>query len=249
MKKFSLLTSMMVGLVTASLQAGTETFKQVAPPPPPPELYGLGFYGAIDMGANVYQDRGGNKTFTDTNPNSDFFGDTLEVDPKNDVGFFGGIKLGYVFGTGVFRPTVEGDFFYNGFQGGANFTLREPDGDLIRSSSLTTWINTGAFMGNFIARFAFGRFQPYVGAGVGIYYAESAGAEFQGPHGTFNSGGGQSHADFAWQIIAGTDYYWTPKFSTFIEYKFLDYTSTQINTNETRDLGQQLVGAGLRFHF
>ena len=249
MKKFSLLTSMMVGLVTASLQAGTETFKQVAPPPPPPELYGLGFYGAIDMGANVYQDRGGNKTFTDTNPNSDFFGDTLEVDPKNDVGFFGGIKLGYVFGTGVFRPTVEGDFFYNGFQGGANFTLREPDGDLIRSSSLTTWINTGAFMGNFIARFAFGRFQPYVGAGLGIYYAESAGAEFQGPHGTFNSGGGKSHADFAWQIIAGTDYYWTPKFSTFIEYKFLDYTSTQINTNETRDLGQQLVGAGLRFHF
>ena len=249
MKKFSLLTSMMVGLVTASLQAGTETFKQVAPPPPPPELYGLGFYGAIDMGANVYQDRGGNKTFTDTNPNSDFFGDTLEVDPKNDVGFFGGLKLGYVFGTGVFRPTVEGDFFYNGFRGGANFTLRDPFGDVVRSSSLTTWINTGAFMGNFIARFAFGRFQPYVGAGLGIYYAESAGAEFQGPHGTFNSGGGRSHADLAWQIIAGTDYYWTPKFSTFIEYKFLDYTSTQINTNETRDLGQQLVGAGLRFHF
>ena len=249
MKKFSLLTSMMVGLVTASLQAGTETFKQVAPPPPPPELYGLGFYGAIDMGANVYQDRGGNKTFTDTNPNSDFFGDTLEVDPKNDVGFFGGIKLGYVFGTGVFRPTVEGDFFYNGFQGGANFTLREPDGDLIRSSSLTTWINTGAFMGNFIARFAFGRFQPYVGAGVGIYYAESAGAEFQGPHGTFNSGGGRSHADLAWQIIAGTDYYWTPRFSTFIEYKFLNYTSTQIDTREDRDLRQHLVGAGVRVHF
>src|SRR5206468_3011903 len=125
MKKFSLLTSMMVGLVTASLQAGTETFKQVAPPPPPPELYGLGFY--------------------------------------------------------------------SGLQGGANLTLRERDGDLIRSSSLTTWINTGAFIGNFIARFAFGRFQPYVGAGVGIYYAESAGAEFQGPHGTFNSGGGRSH--------------------------------------------------------
>ena len=39
--------------------------------------------------------------------------------PKNDVGFFGGIKLGYVFGTGVVRPTVEGDFFYNGFRGGA----------------------------------------------------------------------------------------------------------------------------------
>src|SRR5438094_9017649 len=240
MKRFSVLTSILLGLVTSSLQAGEAVaYKQVAPPPPP-ELYGLGFYGAIDAGANVYQDRGGTKVF------SDEFGDTLTIDPKNDVGFFGGLKLGYVFGTGVFRPTIEGDFFYNGFRGGANFTLRDPFGDVVRSSSLTTWINTGAFMGNFIARFAFGRFQPYVGAGLGIYYAESAGAEFQGPHGTFNSGGGKSHADFAWQIIAGTDYYWTPKFSTFIEYHFLDYTSTQINTNETRDLRQYLDGAGLR---
>ena len=241
---------MIVGFLAAPLQAGQEVYKQVAPPPPPPELYGLGFYGAIDGGANVFQDRGGNRTLTDTRPDSFFFGDTLEVDPKNDVGGFGGIKLGYVFGTGVFRPTVEGDFFYNGFRGGANFTLREPDGDLIRSSSLSTTINTGAFMGNFILRFAFGRFQPYAGAGVGVYYAESAGADFQGPNGqTFSTGGGRNHTDLAWQIIAGTDYYWNPRFSTFIEYKFLNYTSTQINTDQSRNLGQQLVGAGLRFHF
>ncbi|PYL26560.1 MAG: hypothetical protein DMF37_01665 [Verrucomicrobia bacterium] len=249
MKKLSLLSAaVLIGLLAAPLQAGTEVYKQVAPPPPP-ELYGLGFYGAIDMGANIYQNRGGDRTFSDDNPNSPFFGDTLTVSPKNDVGFFGGVKLGYVFGTGVFRPTIEGDFFYNGFRGGADFTLRDSFGDVLRSSSATTWINTGAFMGNFISRFAFGRFQPYVGAGVGIYYAESAGAEFQGPRGTFNSGGGRSHADLAWQIIAGTDYYWNPKFSTFIEYKFLNYTSTQINTNQSRNLGQQLLGAGVRVHF
>src|SRR5213080_3364715 len=242
MKRFSLLTSMMVGFVTASLQAGEAVaYKQVAPPPPP-ELYGLGFYGAIDAGANVYQDRGGTKVFENE------FGDTLEVDPKNDVGFFGGIKLGYVFGTGVFRPTIEGDFFYNGFRGGADTTLTI-DGEVVRQVSATSFINTGAFMGNFIGRFAFGRFQPYVGAGVGIYYAESAGVDISGPRGTFNGGGGQSHADFACQIIAGSDYYWTPKFSTFIEYHYLDYTSTQIETNQSRDLGQHLVGAGLRFHF
>jgi opacity protein-like surface antigen len=104
-------------------------------------------------------------------------------------------------------------------------------------------------MGNFIGRFAFGRFQPYAGAGVGIYYAESAGAEFQGPNRALSSGGGQSHADLAWQIIAGSDYYWTPKFSTFIEYRYLNYTSTQINTDEDRNLGQHLVGAGVRVHF
>src|SRR6266567_2252211 len=182
MKRFSVLTSILLGFVTASLQAGEAVaYKQVAPPPPP--LYGIGFYGAIDMGANVYQNRGDTRTFTADNPNSPFFGDTLTVDPKNDVGFFGGIKLGYVFGTGVVRPTLEGDFFYNGFRGGADFTLRDSFGTVLAQRDVTTWINTGAFMGNFILRFAPGnqRFQPYVGAGVGIYYAESAGVEVVDP--------------------------------------------------------------------
>ena len=242
MKKFSILTSILFGLVAVSLQAGeAEPYKQVAPAPP--ELYGLGFYGAIDMGANVFQDRGGDRTF------SDEFGDTLRVSPKNDVGFFGGLKLGYVFGTGVFRPAIEGDFFYNGFRGGADFTLFDAFDGSTRTASVTSFINTGAFMGNFIGRFAFGRFQPYVGGGVGVYFAESAGVDLNTPHTSFSTGGGQSHTDLAWQIIAGADYYWTPKFSTFLEYHYLDYTSTQINTNESRDLGQHLVGAGLRFHF
>ena len=255
MKKVYLSTAVLIGFVTASLQAGTEVYKQVAAPPPP-ELYGLGFYGAIDAGANVYQNRGGTRTFTADDRRIDLtdrdFDATLEVNPKNDVGFFGGVKLGYVFGTGVVRPTIEGDFFYNGFRGGADFTLRDRFGDTIGERSVTTWINSGAFMGNFILRFAFGRFQPYAGGGVGIYYAESAGVEVRDPvtgRVPINTGGGASHADLAWQIIAGTDYYWNPKFSTFIEYHYLNYTSTQINTNEDRNLGQHLVGAGVRFHF
>ena len=250
----------LIGLLTVSLQAGETTvssYKNVAPPPPPPN-YGVGFYGAIDMGANIYQDRGGTRTFTGDNRNIDptdrDFDATLEVNPKNDVGFFGGIKLGYVFGTGVVRPTVEGDFFYNGFRGGANFTLRDRFDDVIGQRNVTTWINTGAFMANFILRFAPGnqKFQPYAGAGVGVYYAESAGVEVQDPvtgRVPINTGGGASHADLAWQIIAGSDYYFNPKMSAFIEYKFLEYTSTQINTRQSRVLGQQLLGAGVRFHF
>src|SRR6266700_6575544 len=190
MKRFSLLTSILLGFVTASLQAGEAVaYKQVAPPPPPP-LYGIGFYGAIDMGANVYQNRGDTRTFTADNPNSPFFGDTLTVDPKNDVGFFGGIKLGYVFGTGVVRPTLEGDFFYNGFRPGADLTLNGaftpcPGCQTVNLGSLhgnvNTWINSGAFMANFILRFAPGnqRFQPYVGAGVGVYYMQSEGVNIQ----------------------------------------------------------------------
>jgi opacity protein-like surface antigen len=252
MKKSYALTAVLVGLFTIPLQAGQEVYKQVAPPPPP--MYGLGFYGAIDAGANVYQNRGDDRTFTDNNPNSPFFGDSLEVDPKNDVGFFGGIKLGYVFGTGVVRPTIEGDFFYNGFRGGADFTLRDSFDNVVAQRNVTTWINTGAFMANFILRFAPGnqRFQPYAGAGVGIYYAESAGTEVVDPvtgRVPINTGGGRSHADLAWQVVAGSDYFFSPNMSAFIEYHYLDYTSTQINTRESRDLGQHLIGAGVRFFF
>ena len=253
MKQLTFVIVATSALLGSSLFAGPPDYKQAAPPPPPPN-YGVGFYGAIDMGANVYQNRGGTRTFTQDNPNLLGFGDTLTVDPKNDVGFFGGIKLGYVFGTGVVRPTVEGDFFYNGFRGGGNFTLRDSFGDVLAQRNATTWINTGAFMGNFILRFAPGnqKFQPYVGAGVGVYYAESAGTQLTNPNTgtvTVNTGGGRNHADLAWQIIAGSDYYWTPKFSTFIEYRFLEYTSTQIDTKQSRVLGQQLIGAGVRFHF
>src|SRR6267378_1623665 len=136
MKKSYALTALLVGLLTIPLQAGQEVYKQVAPPPPP--MYGLGFYGAIDAGANVYQNRGDTRTFTQDNPNLPGFGDTLTVDPKNDVGFFGGIKLGYVFGSGVVRPTIEGDFFYNGFRGGANFTLRDINDNFLAQRDATT---------------------------------------------------------------------------------------------------------------
>ena len=262
MKKLSLIsTAILIGFLAAPLQAGTETYKQVAPPPPPP-MYGLGFYGAIDMGANVYQNRGGDRTFTNDNLGSEFFGSTLTVSPKNDVGFFGGVKLGYVFGSGWIRPTVEGDFFYNGFRGGADFTLNEvdtpiPGGPSFLSTherNVTTWINTGAFLANFILRFAPGdqRWQPYIGAGVGGYYAESAGVEVVDPvtgRVPVNTGGGRNHADLAFDALAGLDYFFNPQWSAFVEYKYLNYQSTQIETRQNRALGQQLVGAGVRFFF
>lgn len=260
MKALPLFVAAFLGFSTASLQAGEAiAYKQIAPTPR--ELYGTGFYTAVDLGANVFQDYGGTSTFVEQFDR--FTTDTIKIHPHNDVGFFGGIKLGYVFGTGIIRPTLEGDFFYNGFNSDADFKLIEvfdicggnplclaaPIFYTTRKGNVSSWINTGAFMGNFILRFAFGRFQPYAGAGVGAYFAESADVEITTPTHVICACEGDNHADFAWQVLAGTDYYWTPKLSTFVEYRYLNYTNTQIKTGDDHDFGQHLVSAGLRLHF
>jgi opacity protein-like surface antigen len=258
MKTLPLFLVAILGFTSVSVRAGEAVaYKQVAPLPP--ELYGTGFYGAIDMGANIFQDRGGTRSLTEQFDISTT--DTLKIHADNNAGLFGGIKLGYVFGTGIVRPTIEGDFFYNGFRAGSDFRLMDvfdpchgipgceaPIFLTPRKGSVTTWINTGAFMGNFILRFAFGRFQPYAGAGLGAYYAEAADVEINTPTHVV-SASGENHADFAWQVLAGTDYYWNPKLSTFIEYRYLNYTSSQIDTGEDRNLRQHLLGGGLRVHF
>lgn len=223
----------MVVLLAVRAEAGQE----YSAPQPVSELYGTGWYGAIDLGANLHQNRGDARVFTNG------LGDSLTLDPNNDTGFFGGIKVGYVFGTGSIRPAVEGDFFYNGWETGADSTLIFNGVTTTSSSRLT--INTGAFMSNFLLRCGNGKFQPYAGLGVGVYYAESASGNF----GPFVIGGGESHADFAWQLIAGGDYYVNTRNSIFIEYRYLVYSGSQIDFGKDRSLSQHLLGGGWRFHF
>ena len=225
-------------LLVSSLFAGPPDFKQVAPAPPPCD-FGTGWYFALDGGANVYQDinRSHDRTFAN--------GDVISLSSDSNVGGWGGIRLGYVFGTGTFRPTIEEDLFYNGVP--TNFHLRLNGTEVAHSSNL---INSGAFMTNFIARFAFGKFQPYAGGGVGAYYAAAAGSDItiNRTGTTFSTSGGRDSGSFAFQAIAGADYYWTCKWSTFVEYKFLDYVALDVG-NGHKQVGQQLVGAGIRFHF
>lgn len=236
MKKTFLLLSALT--ITTFLAARVEAGEYNPPPTTTPsEVYGTGWYGAIDLGANIYQDRGDVRNFVNGN------GDTLRLDPTNDTGFFGGIKLGYVFGTGSVRFALEEDMFYNGWKTGADSTL-VVNGVTTNSSSSFT-MNTGAFMTNGLVKFSSGKFQPYIGFGIGCYIADSAGGTF----GPFNTGGGASHADFAWQAIAGADYYVNTKNSIFVEYKFLEYTSFGADFGNSRVLGQHLLGAGWRFHF
>jgi len=240
MKKFSVLTFAAIALVSSSLFAGSETtsYKQVAPAPPPCD-FGTGFYVALDGGANVYQDvnRGREHVFAN--------GDVFSINSDSNVGGYGGIKVGYVFGKSTVRFAVEEDMFYNGIA-----TDRQAFFNNTEILHSTNTINSGAFMTNFIIRFAFGKFQPYAGGGVGAYWAETSGADVTivRTGRTFEGAGGKRSGSFAWDVVAGTDYYWNCKFSTFIEYHFLDYVALDVGEGN-HQVGQHLVGGGLRFHF
>src|SRR5262249_8491814 len=153
----------------------------------PPCNFGTGWYFAIDGGANVYQsfDNNFSRAFDE--------GEVISLNIDHNVGGYGGIKFGYVFGNGMVRPTVEEDMFYNGIPTSAHLKL---DGTEVAHSS--NLINSGAFMTNFILRFGTGKFQPYIGGGVGAYYAEASGADVTVNRSgrTFSTGGGANSGSF-----------------------------------------------------
>ena len=225
MKKIISSAAIALGLAV-SANAGTAS-KQVVVAAP--TIYGAGFYLGLQGGINTLQTEGP--------------GD------KSEIGGVGGIKAGYVFGTGVVRPTVEADLFYNGFRQSAPGVKND--------------IDSGAFLANFLFRFDAGQFQPYVGAGVGGYYGEASNGngpvggaglgnngpavQTAGPGAAATVGGpSNSTSGLAWQAVAGADFYFTPTISVFSEYKFLNYVDTDLIA---RDLQQHLVVLGVRMHF
>lgn len=232
MKKHLLLSATSAALLTAGAFAGDKTVVEPAPPPPP-VVYGTGFYVGVQAGINAYQD------FNDRR--FSFAGNDVLIAPQDNIGFVGGLKLGYVFGTGTVRPAIEADLYYNGVEVDVHAQVNGQNANFDGKADL----HSGAFMGNFLLRFAFDRFQPYVGGGAGGWVAEATDVRVRAGGQTFR-GDSRDGSGFAWQIIGGADYYFTEKFSAFAEYKFLNYEDAAFDGDR---LSQHLVVLGLRIHF
>jgi opacity protein-like surface antigen len=112
----------------------------------------------------------------------------------------------------------------------------------------TPEVHSGALLGNFLVKFGTGQFQPYIGAGAGFYFASVGDTDVTiGGRNIATDAGGDA-TGFAWQLIAGADYYFNEKFSAFLEYKFLNYEEVELE-GEDDAVRQHLVGAGVRWHF
>jgi opacity protein-like surface antigen len=220
--------------LTGSIMAGQPEVTYSKGGPPIQECFGIGWYGAIFGGVNVYQDTGGKREVTTRR------GTEIELDPDDNIGGFGGLKLGYVFGDGIVRPAFEADIFYNGIDADVAVNV---NGD--ERGSISGRVDSVAFMGNALLRFSCDKFQPYLGFGLGYWVAEANDGSVKVGDTERRSFSTNSEGYLAWQLIAGFDYYFNPKFSGFFEYKFLNYENA-IFDNAIR---QQLLGVGLRIHF
>lgn len=211
--------------------------KYVAPIEPAPPVYGVGPYFALQGGINAWQNYEGTER-------TSIGGVSIAAEREEKVGGFGGIKLGYAFGQGAVRQALELDAFYNGVDSDIEFRA---DGD--RFADLSQRYDTGAFLVNYLVRFDLGSFQPYIGAGAGLWVGQAEDTRLTIPGVTsIRQGNSDTETGFAWQAVAGSDFFFSESFSLFLEYKWLNYQNTNLQGANDR-VGQHLVGAGLRFFF
>jgi opacity protein-like surface antigen len=233
MKYLAVTTALMSSLAMASYADPIDT-KTVTLPAPD---YATGFYVGPEGGFSAYQ------ALPDHNKPG--------LDNKNsNIGGFGGGKLGYEFDLGLFRPAIEADMFYNGFSGSWDREFYGPVHKLRNREYEKYRIDSGAFMENELVHINLGAFQPYVGAGIGLFTLDRTQKQRDT---NYYSGKLYSSETFdytntsaAWQVIGGADYYLTRRVSLFAEYKFLNYLNTAAPHGR---LGQQLVGVGVRAFF
>ena len=86
----------------------------VAPAPAPaPEGYGMGWYGAIQAGANIFQDRGDGRVSPTA---TEMFSPSSPRTTQASLAGLAGLRLR---NRGV-RFALEEDMFYNGWQSGTD---------------------------------------------------------------------------------------------------------------------------------
>lgn len=216
-------------LAGAVAQAGPALDKSVTAPSTD---IGSGFYVGLQGGASLYQSG---------IPASAMGAGT---DSHKKVGWEAGLKAGYVFGDAqqLVRPAVEAEGLYSAFN--RNFSNIGGDEDATAKLKFRTF----SYLLNGIAKFNLGSFQPYVGAGAGFFSMKGKAKMYNA--GTLLGSGSDTRDGFAWQLLGGADYYFTPKVSVFSEYKWLNYQIRNSDdfTGRSR-ISEQLLAMGVRYHF
>ncbi len=170
----------------------------------------------------------------------DYDGGDVNADLDSKLGFFGSLKLGWLFpDSGLVKMALEGEILYSdgsfAGDGDENGQYVEINGDF-RSVN---------FMANGLLRFDLGAFEPYAGLGIGFAKAWVSGPEVA-VGGKKADGLDVSDWGWSWQLIVGGELMmFSDRIGLFTEYKYLTVKSIQ----EIEEYKQHLLGLGVRVHF
>jgi opacity protein-like surface antigen len=160
-----------------------------------------------------------------------------------------GAKVGYFFPR-LNWLGVEGEYFYtNPHIKQQPNSITTPSGQVLTrlgdKPGAHTRMSTAAF--NIVVRYPGKRFQPYVGAGLGMYWARIAGSEIQ----TINNQP-LAASDFSLGLnaLVGARYFLTKHVALFGEYKY-NKASFQFESNAQfkADYSASNLVAGISLHF
>ena len=231
-KTLAVLTLLTTGALSSLLageshvRSSSKGFTPMEPPPPRGGLY-VAIFGGLNMAQT------GDVEVDD----SDGLLGGIEAEIESDFGWFGGLKLGYVFPTdGPVKPVIEVEGFYNGVE--AEFDTDSDFGNFDVSADL----HSAVFMVNAIAKFECGRFQPYLGAGIGYAHTWFDQVEVDGVE---VDGAGDDEGTFAYQGLAGLEFQVSDQLGVFTEYKALIYN----DVGDVETYVNHLLGFGVRIGF
>jgi opacity protein-like surface antigen len=240
MKALCSLIALLTTVFQSTATAGT-LIHEAKDAPPAPASGGVGPYLSLFGGANLYQ-------------TTDEPGGTLHF--HSEVGWFAGLKSGYVFQTSSrFRPALELEGFYNHTEFRSDDRYNAP-GFKIRDS-FNEHLHMAAIMTNGLLKYDLGRFQPYIGGGIGLAYVRRDSLHVTGYsvskflgrtfryNDDFQVSENSEEWTFAAQGIAGLEYFIKPNIGLYVEYKALwlrdaDNVENYIN---------HLLGGGVRWYF
>jgi opacity protein-like surface antigen len=199
------------------------------PPPPaplPPPVIG-GWYLRGDIGYKFYADP--DVTFNDSAVGVDF--DDEELD---DTGLIGA-GIGYQFNP-WFRADVTVDYEWPSDFEGTTFCPAPCGGaggavtnvETGEFSAITTLANVYVDLGNYYG------FSPYVGAGAGVSYLMMDDIVTTSPAGSLDVGDADDWS-FAWALMAGLAYHFTPQLALDVGYRYLNLG--EVETDTLTDIG------------
>ncbi|MFQ3670587.1 MAG: outer membrane beta-barrel protein [Verrucomicrobiia bacterium] len=221
-----------VGKATAEAKAQPGAVGFVVPQVAPREAesgWSFGVYG----GANLGQ-----------------FTDNARFSYRSSVQPAAGIKFGYTWpfdavATDQFQDEFGGFRLGGGIEVDLGYMRNELKGTL-NGVGFSADVDSAVFVTNFLLKGRNGKFQPYIGPGIGAAFMQAS---------NYNLGGRASDDQvvFVFQGVAGLDYFFTPQWSLFGEYRFLGFQDVELYQGAARlrtdRLYNNILSLGIRRTF